>query len=249
MPTKKRSLTVAEQLAHEAAIRQLRAGKCDVPVSQDFHREHSRLKIEFVPWQENVVCNLPGSGLVYVIWIILTALRSGIILRGCELQSSWDPDLDPDVDPYDIQCLSKILGCLPDRRDILNHQMKEGLRLDRPGDMFQGVLFARGAKQVPNTYRTDTRAPVTLRFYDQMDRDYDVQAQLAVQRMTWPRIRYESTGNSHGLFEPMEPRKIMPERRAVRMIQITYTDPLPGRLQTRFSCHGTNSIFRRLCSR
>lgn len=204
MPTKKRSLTVAEQVAHEALIRQLRAGKCDIPVSQDFHRKHSRLKIEFVPWQENLVCNLPGSGSVYVIWIILTALRSGIILRSYELESSWDSDLDPDVDPYDIQGLSKILGCLPDRRDILNHRMDRGLRLGRPGDMFHGVLFACGTEQVPDTYRTETPVPVTLRFYDQMDRDYDEQAQLVVERMTWPRIRHESTGNNRGLFERME---------------------------------------------
>src|SRR5438045_179369 len=91
MPITKSRLTKIEQARHLDCLKELRLGGCNVEIPSQPLQNSSALDLMMAGGPESTVVERASGGIGYAILVSMTARRSNVILRECQLENPWDP--------------------------------------------------------------------------------------------------------------------------------------------------------------
>ncbi len=177
MGNRKRVLNRAEQAQDLNTLRQLQAEGVNCVTPEKLLT--SFLDITVAGGPANSV--FEGSkGMFYAIWVRLVAKRAGTLLD-CRIRTDWDDHIV--VKSFDDERpLCKIGSLDYSRAEVLNHRIQNGLRFERRGDWFEGMILANGLRPIPEKYRDGAIVPFQLTFEDEFGEEISQTAKLSVAR-------------------------------------------------------------------
>ncbi len=123
----------------------------------------------------------------------LTALRSGLTLVHCEVNTTWDDQIV--LESFDERNLIYELGRQEYRADeVLNQKIEHNISLRR-GQIAEGWILAAGLRPIPAEYGDHSTAPFELKLFDQFETEYATRGTLSLLR----KIRRQDTSLARGL--------------------------------------------------
>jgi hypothetical protein len=179
MPDRKVHLNRAEQARYLKTLRELQADGLDFEIPEEL-LENSRA-VDITVAGGPVSWVFESSGVTfYAIEVRLVAERPDTLLD-CRIRTDWDNHIVlRSFDDYRPLCR---LGSLDyPRAEVLNHRIENGLRFDRRGDWFEGMILANGLRPIPEKYRDGAIVPVQLTFEDVFGEEISETGRLFVAR-------------------------------------------------------------------
>jgi hypothetical protein len=194
MTIRKLRLNRAEQARDFMILRQLQAEGLDLEIPEP---ENSRaVDITVAGGAASSVFD-SSRGSFYAIPVRLVAERPDTLID-CRIRTEWDNHIVlRSFDDYLPFCR---LGSLDyPRAEVLNHRIENGLRFDRRGDWFEGMILANGLRPIPEKYLNGAIVPFQLTFEDLFGEEMSEDAKLFVDRTAKP---VRPAGRGTGLYGP-----------------------------------------------
>ncbi len=194
------NLTKSEQRADYANVERLNFAGLAIAVEQAAYSEAPALRIEQSEY--SFVCaGTPLGGMALSISLRFTVLKSGTIIRDCEITIVGCGANITLVEPAEGSRRYKPFGWLDlEREDVLNHRIFNGqsLPIDRTLD---GILVAESFDLLPGQFQTGTPITAKLRFTDQRGNVFTSEVLLGVSRPE-QRLRPEKRPSLFGTGYP-----------------------------------------------
>jgi hypothetical protein len=175
----------------------LQADGLDFEIPEELPENSRALDITVAGGPVSWVFESSRGTVFYVIEVRLVAERPDTLLY-CRIRTDWDNHIVlRSFDDYRPLCR---LGSLDyPRAEVLNHRIENGLRFDRRGDWFEGMILAHGLRPIPEKYHDGAIVPFQLTFEDVFGEEISEDAKLFVDRTAkpvWP------AGRGTGLYGP-----------------------------------------------
>jgi hypothetical protein len=205
MPNRKLRLNRAEQARHLISARALYAAGVDIEISEELLENSRALDITVARSLASSVFD-SSRGTFYAIGVRLVAERPDTLLD-CRVSTDWD---DPIVlRSFDEERPVCRLGPLSySRAEVLNQRIENGLRFDRRGDWFEGVILADGLRPIPEKYLDGAIVPFQLTFEDVFGEEIIETATLSVARTGKQRPAEQRGTGLYGPSSSSESRRL-----------------------------------------
>lgn len=179
MPIRKLHLNQAEKARHLISLRALYAAKVDIENPEELLENSRFLDITVAGGPASSVFD-SSRGTFYAVETGMMAERPCTLVT-CRLGTEWDDHIVlRSFDDYRPLCR---LGIFDYRREeVLNHRIENGLRFDRRGDWFEGMILANGLRPIPEKYLDGAIVPFQLTFEDVCGEEISETAELCVVR-------------------------------------------------------------------
>lgn len=208
MPNRKLRLNGAEQARHLISVRALYAAGVDIEIPEELLENSRAVDI--------TVAGVPASsvfestrGTFYAVGARLVAERRDTLM-GCRISTDWDDHIV--LRSFDEERPVCRLGPLSySRAEVLNHQIENGLRFDRRGDWFEGMILANGLRPIPEKYLDGAIVPFRLTFEDVFGAEISETAKLFVVRMEKQRPAEQRGTGLYGPRRSSESRRLAAE--------------------------------------
>jgi hypothetical protein len=219
MPIRKLRLNRAEQARQLISVQALYAAGVDIEISEELLENSRALDITVARGPASSVFD-SLRGTFYAVDTCMVAKRP-CTLFGCRMSTDWDDHIVlRNFDDYRPLCRLSSLDY--PRAEVLNHRIENGLRFDRRGDWFEGVILANGLRRIPEKYLDGAIVPFQLTFVDEFGEEISEDAKLFVDRTAKP---VRPAGRGTGLYG----RSSSPEsRRLVVPGSLRTTEPQPA---------------------
>ncbi len=203
MPTRKPHLNRAEQARYLMTLRQLQASGVEIP---DDLLENSRaLNITVARGPASSVFD-SSRGTFYTISVRLVAEQPCTLL-GCRILTDWDDHIV--LRSFDEERPVCRLGPLSYwRAEVLNQRFENGLRFDRRGDWFEGMILANGLRPIPEKHLDGAIVPFQLTFEDVFGEEIIETAKLSVARTGKQRPAEQRGAGLYGPSRSAESRRL-----------------------------------------
>jgi hypothetical protein len=242
MPSRKLRLNRAEQARYLIALRQLQAAGVDVGIPEELLENSRAVDITVAGGPASSVFDSSG-GTFYATWVRLVAERPSTLLD-CRMSTDWDKHIV--LRSFDEERPVCKLGPLDySRTEVLNHRIENGLRFDRRGDWFEGMILANGLRPIPEKYRDGAIVPFQLTFEDVFGEKISETAKLSVVRTEKQRPAEQRGTGLYGPSRSSESRRLAAQgylRRTERSPAVpAYGDDALGLLKYREGREGTRA--------
>jgi hypothetical protein len=203
MPTRKPHLNKAEQAKYLLTLRQLQASGIEIPNGL---LEDSRA-LDITVGQGPATSVFDSSrGIFYAPWVRLVAEQPCTLL-GCRMRTDWDENIV--LRSFDEERRVCRLGPLSfAREEVLNQRIENGLRFERRGDWFEGMILANGLRPIPEKYLDGASAPFQLIFEDVYGDEIIETARLFVVRTHRERLPEQRGTGLYGPRRSAESRRL-----------------------------------------
>lgn len=196
------NLTKSEQRADSANAERLKFAGLAIGVEHAAFSEAPLLRIEQSEYSF-VYAGTTLGGMGLAIWLRFTVLKSGIIIRDCEITIIGCGANITLVEPPEGSLRYKAFGGLDlEREYVLNHRIFNGqsLPIDRTLD---GILVAQSFDLLPSQFQTGVPISAKIRFTDQWGNVFTSEVRLGVERykqsLGRPEARPGRTSYPHSL--------------------------------------------------
>ena len=191
------NLTKSEQRADSANAERLKFAGLAIGVEHAAFSEAPLLRIEQSEYSF-VYAGTTLGGMGLAIWLRFTVLKSGIIIRDCEITIIGCGANITLVEPPEGSLRYKAFGGLDlEREYVLNHRIFNGqsLPIDRTLD---GILVAQSFDLLPSQFQTGVPISAKIRFTDQWGNVFTSEVRLGVTRYERNLVRPEKWPNLFG---------------------------------------------------
>jgi len=203
MPNRKLRLNRAEQARHLISVRELHAVGLDIEIPEEDSRA---VDITVFGGPASSVFDSSWGTFYYAIGVRLAAERPDTLLD-CRLRTDWDDHIV--LMSFDEERRVCKLGPLDYlRAEVLNHRIQNGLRFDRRGDWFEGMILGNGLRPIPEKYLDGAIVPFQLTFEDVFGEEISETAKLFVVRSEKQRPAEQRGTGLYGPSRSSESRRL-----------------------------------------